>query len=69
MMKYKDMLASRLFENDFQTSLRYKEDFMQIQQDMMKIEKYKNSHDYYAIVRRVLAAIENLETYYLAKHM
>ena len=68
MLKYKNMLTSRLFDEDFHTSLKYKEDYFQIQQDIMNIDKYKNSHDYYAIVRRVLAGIENIETYYMQKH-
>jgi uncharacterized C2H2 Zn-finger protein len=61
MMKYKDMLVSRLYEKDFQKSLRYESDFEQIQRDISSIDKRKNPQDYYAAIHRILAAMEDLD--------
>jgi hypothetical protein len=65
MTKYKDMFIMRLLDHEFQQSLKYETDFAQIQQDLMSIDKRRNPQNYFSTIRRIVAAIEDLEMYYL----
>jgi hypothetical protein len=67
MRRYTDMLKSRLWEDNFAETLKYSEDYDQIQSDLRNIDKDLNTQKYYAIIHKILAAMEELELHYARK--
>jgi hypothetical protein len=57
--RYKSILTKRSFEPDFKD--KYDNDFMQIQQDLIRFDKKMNATAYYACAHKILALILDME--------
>lgn len=64
MTRYTRILKERMWESDYPGTLKYTEDYQQIQQDIQSIDKEMNAQKYYKIIHRIIAAMEELELQY-----
>lgn len=59
--RYKNILITRLLDEEFQQNLEHETDFSQIQRDICSIDKKRDPESYYGVIHRILAAIEDLD--------
>jgi hypothetical protein len=64
MQRYKDMFIKRMIEEDFPSTLKWREDYKQIEEDLARVDKRDCPQVYYSTIRKILAAMEELELHY-----
>lgn len=69
MQHYRSKLSSRFYDPEFKNNLQHQSDFLHIQQDLLRFNKDCNPSAYYACARKILALIEDLDTYYVNKEI